>query len=183
MGLKIELNLLFTYWRRNQATDSSFTKTNILKGMKWMTWWTWMEPWTYGDANEPTKMDMNTVMYPEISREAPMMMHGNQAIWRWKMDMKEWISPPTMASTDITTLNWRTCLLTASHHLAKKRGSRSRIAFWIKQEMNRYLWSMDNKVLSETDKIYKKKEKMFASFYNNSMMRHQCTYMAMTLEF
>jgi hypothetical protein len=32
----------------------------------------------YGDANEPTKMDMNTVMYPEISGEAPMMMHGNQ---------------------------------------------------------------------------------------------------------
>jgi hypothetical protein len=36
---------------------------------------------------------------------------------------------------------------------------------------------MDNKVLSETDKILiKKKAKMFASFYNNSMMRHQCTY-------
>jgi hypothetical protein len=32
------------------------------------------------------KMDMNTVMYPEISGEAPMMMHGKSG--GMKMDMK-----------------------------------------------------------------------------------------------
>jgi hypothetical protein len=56
-------------------------------------------------------MDMNTVMYPEISREAPMMMHGKSGgmkmkdgYERLKMDQSTYV----MASTDITTLNWRT---------------------------------------------------------------------------
>jgi len=39
--------------------------------------------------------------------------------------------------------------------------------------MNRYVWSMDNKVLSETDKILiKKGEILRITLYNNSMMRH-----------
>jgi len=39
--------------------------------------------------------------------------------------------------------------------------------------MNRYVWSMDNKVLSETDKILVKKgEVVRITLYNNSMMRH-----------
>ena len=39
--------------------------------------------------------------------------------------------------------------------------------------MNRYVWSLDNKTLSETDKILiKKGENVKIIFYNNSMMRH-----------
>lgn len=39
--------------------------------------------------------------------------------------------------------------------------------------MNRYVWSMDNKILSETDKIpVKKGEVLRITIYNNSMMRH-----------
>ena len=39
--------------------------------------------------------------------------------------------------------------------------------------MNRYVWSMDNKVLSEVDKILiKKGEIVRITLYNNSMMRH-----------
>ena len=39
--------------------------------------------------------------------------------------------------------------------------------------MNRYVWSLDNKVVSETDKILiKKGENVRITIYNNSMMRH-----------
>ena len=38
--------------------------------------------------------------------------------------------------------------------------------------MNRYVWSLDNRI-SETDKILIKKGEMFVFvLYNNSMMRH-----------
>ncbi len=39
--------------------------------------------------------------------------------------------------------------------------------------MNRYVWSMDNRILSEVDKIpVKKGEILRITIYNNSMMRH-----------
>src|SRR5699024_1576666 len=39
--------------------------------------------------------------------------------------------------------------------------------------MNRYVWSMNNKILSEVDKIkVKKGEILRLTLYNNSMMRH-----------
>ena len=39
--------------------------------------------------------------------------------------------------------------------------------------MNRYVWSLDNRVISETDKILiKKGENVRIVLYNNSMMRH-----------
>ena len=39
--------------------------------------------------------------------------------------------------------------------------------------MNRYVWSLDNKVISETDKILiKKGENVRIVLYNGSMMRH-----------
>ena len=39
--------------------------------------------------------------------------------------------------------------------------------------MNRYVWSLDNKVVSESDKILiKKGENVRIILFNNSMMRH-----------
>ena len=47
------------------------------------------------------------------------------------------------------------------------------IRFELTGNMNRYVWSMDNKVLAETDKILiKKGENVRITLYNNSMMRH-----------
>ena len=47
------------------------------------------------------------------------------------------------------------------------------LKFELTGNMNRYLWSMDNKVLSETDKILiKKGENVRITLYNGSMMRH-----------
>jgi FtsP/CotA-like multicopper oxidase with cupredoxin domain len=47
------------------------------------------------------------------------------------------------------------------------------LKFELTGNMNRYVWSMDNKVLSETDKILiKKGDIVRITLYNNSMMRH-----------
>jgi hypothetical protein len=47
------------------------------------------------------------------------------------------------------------------------------LRFELTGNMNRYVWSMDNRVLAETDKILiKKGEIVRITLYNNSMMRH-----------
>jgi hypothetical protein len=49
------------------------------------------------DANEPTKMDMNTVMYPEISGSTYDDARKSGR-YEDEMDMKDskWISPPVL---------------------------------------------------------------------------------------
>ncbi|MDP1971960.1 MAG: multicopper oxidase domain-containing protein, partial [Sediminibacterium sp.] len=50
---------------------------------------------------------------------------------------------------------------------------RKDLHFELTGNMNRYVWSMDNKVLAESDKILiKKGEIVRITLYNNSMMRH-----------
>ena len=121
------------------------------------------------------KMDMNTVMYPEISGEAPMMMHGKSGGMKMKMDMKDSKmdqSTHAMASTDIATLNYSMLKAPQVTTLPKEAPVRE-LHFELTGNMNRYLWSMDNKVLSETDKILiKKGENVRIVLHNNSMMRH-----------
>ncbi|HYM92500.1 MAG TPA: multicopper oxidase domain-containing protein, partial [Chitinophagaceae bacterium] len=52
-------------------------------------------------------------------------------------------------------------------------GTLKELKFDLTGNMNRYVWSMDNKVLSEADKILiKKGENVRIILYNNSMMRH-----------
>ncbi|CUS07871.1 unnamed protein product, partial [Tuber aestivum] len=49
----------------------------------------------------------------------------------------------------------------------------SELRFELSGNMNRYVWSLDNKVISETDKILiKKGENVRIVLYNGSMMRH-----------
>ncbi len=121
------------------------------------------------------KMDMNTVMYPEISGEAPMMMQGKSGGMKMKMDMKDSKmdqSTHAMASTDIATLNYSMLKAPQVTTLPKDAPVRE-LHFELTGNMNRYLWSMDNKVLSETDKILiKKGENVRIVLHNNSMMRH-----------
>ncbi|MDG2431595.1 multicopper oxidase domain-containing protein [Flavobacterium sp.] len=124
------------------------------------------------------KMDMNTVMYPEISGEGPMMMHGKSG--GMKMDMKSGgmkmdkmdHSAHAMDSPDIETLNYSMLKAPQITTLPKDAPVRE-LHFELTGNMNRYLWSMDNKVLSETDKILiKKGENVRIVLHNNSMMRH-----------
>ena len=124
------------------------------------------------------KMDMNTVMYPEIRGQAPMIMHGKSG--GMKMDMKSDgkqmdtmdHSAHALDSPDIETLNYSMLKAPQVTTLPKDAPVRE-LHFELTGNMNRYLWSMDNKVLSETDKILiKKGENVRIVLHNNSMMRH-----------
>lgn len=107
------------------------------------------------------KMDMNTVMYPEITGEnkPKKSEHSDH-------------SNHTMPSNDIVTLNYAMLKSPTKTNLPKDAPIRE-LRFELTGNMNRYVWSLDNKVLSETDKILiKKGEVVRITIYNNSMMRH-----------
>jgi FtsP/CotA-like multicopper oxidase with cupredoxin domain len=108
------------------------------------------------------KMDMNAVMYPEIT--------GNPEM---KMDDKMVHSNNSMnENQDIVTLNYGMLKAPQPTTLPKDAPIRE-LRFELTGNMNRYVWSMDNKVLSETDKILiKKGENVRITLYNGSMMRH-----------
>jgi hypothetical protein len=108
------------------------------------------------------KMDMNTVMYPEISGNNKMKMDNNMDHSNHSMTKEQ----------DIVTLNYG--MLKAPHPTTLPKDAPVReLRFELTGNMNRYVWSMDNKVLSETDKILiKKGENVRITLYNGSMMRH-----------
>jgi hypothetical protein len=107
------------------------------------------------------QMDMNTVMYPEISGEnkSKKSEHSDH-------------SNHTMPSNDIVTLNYA-MLKSPTKTILPKDAPIRELRFELTGNMNRYVWSMDNRVLAETDKILiKKGEIVRITLYNNSMMRH-----------
>lgn len=108
------------------------------------------------------KMDMNTVMYPEITGNPEMKMNNKMNHSNHSMNVKQ----------DIVTLNYG--MLKAPHPTTLPKDAPVReLRFELTGNMNRYVWSMDNKVLSETDKILiKKGENVRITLYNGSMMRH-----------
>jgi len=76
------------------------------------------------------------------------------------------------AQSDIVTLNYAMLESPQVTELPKSSPVRE-LRFELTGNMNRYVWSMDNKILSETDKIpVKKGEVLRITLYNNSMMRH-----------
>lgn len=123
------------------------------------------------------EMDMNTVMYPEITgpenpedttdansmnmnaRPIPMSHDGHSM-----RGMDE-------GNGDIVTLNYG--MLRSPHSTTLPPGPVRELKFELTGNMNRYVWSMDNKTLSESDKILiKKGENLRIILFNNSMMRH-----------
>ncbi|MES2267426.1 MAG: multicopper oxidase domain-containing protein [Bacteroidota bacterium] len=139
------------------------------------------------------EMDMNTVMYPEITgpehpadtlkgkkqemqngdtKKSPTSTDGSSK----KMQMKE--STQSMAdmdmgnsNTDIVTLSY--AMLRAPEKTTLPPGPLKELKFNLTGNMNRYVWSIDNKVVSESDKILiKKGENVRIILYNNTMMRH-----------
>lgn len=121
-----------------------------------------------GMAMSLQKMDMNTVMYPEIT--------GEKAKDSQKMDMnkdtKMGHSSHGTGNIDIVTLNYNMLKSPYDTSLPKKDSIKN-ITLTLTGNMNRYVWSMDNKVLSEVDKIQVNKgEILRIKLINNSMMRH-----------
>ena len=89
------------------------------------------------------QMDMNTVMYPEI------------------VDSNE----------NIVTLNY--AMLKAPVKTTLPNGPVRELKFELTGNMNRYVWTLDNKTISESDKILVKQgENIRIILTNNSMMRH-----------
>ena len=132
------------------------------------------------------QMDMNVVMYPEITggekkkdKEPAQQdhmdhmkqdtgsaghhhMNGNENPNRYNAN----------ALGKIVTLNYS--MLQSPHStLLPADAPVKELRFTLSGNMNRYVWSMDNRVLSESDKILVKKgEVLRITIYNNSMMRH-----------
>lgn len=120
------------------------------------------------------KMDMNAVMYPEISGEdasAKTEDHSMHNMEGMKMDDMK-MSNDTTEVAEITTLNYG-MLKSPTKTTLPKDAPVKELRFELSGNMNRYVWSLDNKVISETDKILiKKGENVRIVLYNGSMMRH-----------
>jgi FtsP/CotA-like multicopper oxidase with cupredoxin domain len=107
------------------------------------------------------QMDMNTVMYPEIYT-------------RDKKLKNEVDSNMMMGGTfyaDIPTLNYGMLRSPVKTNLPP--GPEKVLHFNLTGNMNRYVWSINNKTISESDKILiKKGENVKIILYNGTMMRH-----------
>ena len=133
------------------------------------------------------EMDMNTVMYPEITGpENPEDTVNTDNIPGMKMDGKNMQMPVRSevknhdshgmggmdnGNQDIVTLHYG--MLRSPQKTTLPAGSLRELRFDLTGNMNRYVWTMDNKTLSESDKILiKKGEHLRIVLFNNSMMRH-----------
>lgn len=130
------------------------------------------------------QMDMNVVMYPEIT--GPLKTKKQGAESKNEMDnmkMEDQDKPEkdkhakhnmynSNTLSSITTLNYA-MLASPENTSLPKNSPVKELRFVLTGNMNRYVWSMDNKVVSERDKILiKKGENVRMIIYNNSMMRH-----------
>lgn len=124
-------------------------------------------------------MDMNTVMYPEItgeespkgkSKEDPMQGHDMHNMQKPDNNNMQGMNMGGETG-DIVTLNYT--MLKATEKTTFPKAPVKELKFDLTGNMNRYVWSLDNKVVSESDKILiKKGENVRIILFNNSMMRH-----------
>ncbi len=150
---------------------SPLPKLKYFEGMKMMNGMMKMN----GDLDDMNmqmslnQMDMNVVMYPEITgsenKKTDVKMQG--------MDMSNNQNQYNAnALSDIVTLNYAMLKSPTKTNLPKEAPVKE-LRFVLTGNMNRYVWSLDNKVISETDKVLiKKGENVRIIIYNNSMMRH-----------
>ena len=112
------------------------------------------------------QMDMNAVMYPEITDQK--QEHNDSGM----PNINEEDRYNGNKLSDITTLNY--AMLRSPHPTnLPPSNSVKELRFELTGNMNRYVWSLNNKVISEADKILiKKGENVRIILYNGSMMRH-----------
>ena len=132
---------------------------------------------TMGMEMSNQTMDMNTVMYPEITGpenaidssktkkdqgKQMQMNNGNSSMAG--MDMPS-------GNSDLVTLNYG--MLRSSKKTSLPPGPLKELKFDLTGNMNRYVWTLDNKTVSESDRILiKQGENVRIVLFNNSMMRH-----------
>lgn len=118
------------------------------------------------------QMDMNVVMYPEITGEPKKK--NNDKLQDRNTDNEHSNHTQYNANTlsDIVTLNYAMLKSPTKTNLPKDAPVKE-LHFELTGNMNRYVWTMDNKTVSEADKILiKKGENVRIIMTNNSMMRH-----------
>lgn len=139
-------------------------------------------------------MDMNTVMYPEITGEeirsaskvermekrnagkkqtTPITENGEVAVDNRMDPASSNMAGMEMAknNSEMVSLNYE--MLRAPEKTTLPKGPWREIKFDLTGNMNRYVWSIDNRVVSESDKILiRKGENVRIILFNNSMMRH-----------
>jgi CopA family copper-resistance protein len=176
---KISYELLATPEDRTKSTSiyigegikqliSPLPKLKYFEGMKMMNGMMKMN----GDLDDMgmqmsyNQMDMNVVMYPEITGEEEKV---SDKMYNMKMTENDYNSNEL---SDIVTLNYAMLKSPVKTNLPKDAQVKE-LKFELSGNMNRYVWSLDNKVISETDKILVKKgENVRITLYNGSMMRH-----------
>ena len=117
------------------------------------------------------QMDMNDVMYPEVTGEIKKKNIKSSKHEMNNMDMMN-MKDKSEIQTDIVTLNY-SMLKSPVETTLPKDAPVKELHFNLSGNMNRYVWSIDNKVVSEADKILiKKGENVRIILHNGSMMRH-----------
>lgn len=116
------------------------------------------------------KMDMNAVMYPELADKSKSS-HTHSA-HSMNMSHEGMHSGHRMDSGDIITLIYDMLKSRTRTDLSPDVPIRE-LRFELTGNMDRYVWALDNKTLSEADKILiRQGENLRIILYNNSMMRH-----------
>ncbi len=107
-------------------------------------------------------MDMNNPKQKDNMQGHNMQMPNNNSMAG--MNMAD-------DNSDIVTLNYG--MLRSPEKTTLPEGQWRELKFDLTGNMNRYVWSLDNKTVSETDNILiKKGENLRIIMFNNSMMRH-----------
>ncbi|MFP3595277.1 multicopper oxidase domain-containing protein [Chryseobacterium sp. SIMBA_029] len=124
-------------------------------------------------------MDMNEVMYPELpeSQRKMTMKHMNEMMGVKTKDSdaaedhSQHVGMNMKEEKPIKRLSYN--LLKSPEKTILPTDSVRQMKFTLEGNMNHYLWTLDNKTVTETDKILiKKGEVLRITLYNNSMMRH-----------
>ncbi|MEI7583687.1 multicopper oxidase domain-containing protein [Runella sp.] len=144
----------------NKLKANPLPKLTYFEGMKMMNGMMKMN----GDLDDMgmsmslNQMDMNMVMYPEITG-----------------------SPSSDTATDKHAMGQSQTTVTLNYAMLKsptktnlsKNAPVKQLRFELSGNMNRYVWSLNNKVVSESERILiKKGETVRMILYNGSMMRH-----------
>jgi len=118
------------------------------------------------------QMDMNVVMYPEITGELKKKNADKKNALENEHPDYTKNQYESDALADIVTLNYAMLKSPTVTSLPADVPVKE-LRFTLTGNMNRYVWSLDNKVISEADKILiKEGENVRLVLFNNSMMRH-----------
>ncbi len=117
------------------------------------------------------KMDMNMVMYDEINNPDKHPDAQPKIIEKAEAANMVDMQGMAMGSNGITTLNYG--MLQSPTKTVLPEAPYKQLEFELTGNMNRYVWSINNKVISEWDKILiERGQNVRVVLYNNSMMRH-----------